>query len=65
METSYAAGLRSSTLEEDADGIPTESIQVVIVAPLGVEEPAEAFLADLAVSLWLLRRDSKVLPECA
>lgn len=49
---------------EHSDVLPQEAITVAYVQPLS-EEVTEAYLADLAISLWLLRHEPQTLAKCA
>ncbi len=48
----------------DPNALPRDAIKVAVVQPLKGEAMDE-FLADLALSLWLLRQESKALGKCA
>jgi hypothetical protein len=48
----------------DPNALPHEAIKVAVVQPL-TEEAMDAFLADLALSLWLLRQEPRALGKCA
>jgi hypothetical protein len=48
----------------DPSALPQDAIKVAVVQPL-TEESMDAFLVDLALSLWLLRQEPKALGKCA
>ena len=48
----------------DPNALPQNAIKVAVVQPL-TEEAMDAFLADLGLSLWLLRQEPKALGKCA
>jgi hypothetical protein len=50
--------------ERELSALPQDAIKVAVVQTL-TEEATEAFLADMALSLWLLRQEPKDLAKCA
>jgi hypothetical protein len=49
---------------ETQNALPQAAITVAYVQPLS-EEETEAYLVDLALSLWLLRQEPQTLAKCA
>ena len=64
MNTPANINVFPSLSPENSDALPQEAITVAYLNPLS-EEATEAFLADLALSLWLLRNESQTLAKCA
>lgn len=64
MKTSTSIRVFPSPSPENSDALPQEAITVAYLNPL-FEESTEAYLADLALSLWLLRNEPQTLTKCA
>ena len=64
MNTPTKIHVFPSPRPESADAISGNAISVTYVQPLS-KEATEAYLADLALSLWLLRQESHTLAKWA
>jgi hypothetical protein len=64
MNTPGKIHIFPSPSSESSDAIPEDAISVAYVQPLS-EEATEAYLAELALSLWLLRQEPQTLAKCA
>jgi hypothetical protein len=64
MNTPTKIHIFPSPRPESSDVIPRDAISVTYVQPVS-EEATEAYLADLALSLWLLRQETHTLAKCA
>jgi hypothetical protein len=64
MKTPGKLHMFPSSDGRDPNALPQDAIKVTVVQPL-TQEASDAFLADLALSLWLLRQEPKALGKCA
>jgi hypothetical protein len=64
METPAKVHEFPSTEGGDPNSLPQDAMKVSVVQSLP-EDALEAFLVDLALSLWLLRQEPKPLAKCA
>lgn len=64
MKTPAKLHVFPSSAGGDPNALPQDAIKVAVVQPL-TEDAMDAFLADLALSLWLLRQEPKALGKCA
>jgi hypothetical protein len=64
MNTSPRIHTFPSPSPRSSDALPKDAITVAHVQPLS-EDAMEGYLADLALSLWLLRKEPLPLAKCA
>ena len=64
MKTPTKIHVFPSPRPETLDALPQDAVTVTYVQSLS-EEATEAYLADLALSLWLLRQEPQIIAKCA